>query len=110
MVKYYETLFSSTEPSVSTNVLACVPTVINEEMNATLCQDFDASEVNNALQQMAPLKAPDPDGMPPLFYKHFWGTVNHDVTASILDWLNSGILPTPLNHTFITLIPKTNSP
>ena len=45
-----------------------------------------------------------------LFYQHFWGTVNHDVTSSILDWLNSSILPTPLNHTFITLIPKTNSP
>ena len=25
-------------------------------------------------------------------------------------WLNLGTLPTPLNHTFITLIPKTNSP
>ena len=25
-------------------------------------------------------------------------------------WLNSGTLPTPLNHTFITLIPKKNSP
>ena len=89
LVKYYKTLFSSIEPSVSTNVLACVPTMINEEMNATLCQDFDASEVNNAVQQMASLKAPGPDGMPLLFYQHFWGIVNHDVTSSILDWLNS---------------------
>lgn len=37
LVNYYKTLFSSTESSVFTNVLACVPTVINEEMNATLC-------------------------------------------------------------------------
>lgn len=34
--------------------------------------------------------------------------VNHDVTKAILSWLNRGI-PTPLNHTFIKLIPKTNS-
>ena len=59
---------------------------------------------------MAPLKAPRPDGMPPLFYQHFWGTVSHDVTSSILAWLNSGILPTPLNHTFIALIPKIHNP
>ena len=59
---------------------------------------------------MAFLKAPGPNGMPLLFYQHFWGTVDHDVTTSILSWLNSGTLPSPLNHTFITLIPKIKSP
>ena len=58
---------------------------------------------------MAPLKAPGSDGMPPLFYQHCWSTVNHDVTTAILSWLNSSTIPTTLNHTFITLIPKTNS-
>ena len=33
-----------------------------------------------------------------------------DVTTSILAWLNSSTLHSPLNHTFITLIPKTNKP
>ena len=32
--------------------------------------------------------------------------MQHDVTSSILSWLNSGILPEPINHTLITLIPK----
>lgn len=58
---------------------------------------------------MTPLKAPRPDGMPTLFYQHFWGMVDHDVTSAILSWLNLGTLPSPLNHTFITLNPKTNS-
>ena len=35
--------------------------------------------------------------------------VNHDVTSSILSWLNSDTTPTPLSHTFITLVPKINS-
>ena len=30
--------------------------------------------------------------------------------SSILSWLNLGILPHPIDHTFITLIPKTNNP
>jgi len=91
-------------------VLDCVPTIINEEMNGSLCREFKASEVASVLQQMAPLKAPGPDGMPLLFYQHFWSIVNHDVTTSILSWLNTGTIPKPLNHTFITLIPKINYP
>ena len=59
---------------------------------------------------MAPLKASGSDGMPPLFYQHFWGIVDKDVTSSILSWLNIGTLPHSVNHTFITLIPKTENP
>ena len=59
---------------------------------------------------MAPLKALGPDGMPPLVYQHFWLTMQHDVTSAILSWLNSGILPKPINHTLITLVPKLDNP
>ena len=112
LVDYFKELFSSCE-AVGTqmmDVLSCIPTIIDEEMNSMLSREFSEQEVVDALKQMAPLKAPRPDGMPPLFYQHFWGTVSQDVTASILAWLNSGILPTPLNHTFIALIPKNHNP
>ena len=79
-------------------------------MNDELVGEFQEWEVVQALKQMAPLKALDPDGMPPLFYQHFWSTVDSDVTNSILSWLNIGTLPSPINHTFITLIPKVDSP
>ena len=110
MVNYFKSLFTSTEGRVSTSILDCVPTVIDEEMNESLCREFEASEVATALQEMAALKALGPNGMPRLFYQHFRSTVNHDVTSSILSWLNIGTIPTPLNHTFITLVPKINSP
>ena len=45
--------------------------VIDDEMNGMLSQEFSEQEVVAALKQMAPLKAPGPDGMPPLFYQHF---------------------------------------
>ncbi|XP_065616452.1 uncharacterized protein LOC136061927 [Quercus suber] len=61
MVNYYKTLFASMEGNVSTNMLDCVPTMIDEEMNASLCREFEACEVATALQQMVPLKAPGPD-------------------------------------------------
>ena len=59
---------------------------------------------------MAPLKASGPDGMPSLFFQHFWGVVDADVTNSVLSWLNSGTIPHPLNHIFITLFPKIKNP
>ncbi|XP_075659063.1 uncharacterized protein LOC142628921 [Castanea sativa] len=72
--------------------------------------EFMEWEIQEALNQMAPLKAPGPDGMPPLFYQHFWGIMNGEATSTILVWLNSGKLPYPINHTFVTLIPKVKNP
>ncbi|XP_075636851.1 uncharacterized protein LOC142609107 [Castanea sativa] len=89
MVNYYKSLYTSTDRRVSTGILDFVSTLIDEEMNESLCREFEASEVASALQQMAPLEEPSPDGMPPLFYQHFWSTVNNDVTSPILSWLNS---------------------
>ena len=76
MVNYFKSLFTALEGIVSTGALDCVPPLIDEEMNGDLCCEFEASEVAIALKQMAPLKAPGPDGMPPLFYQNFWSTVN----------------------------------
>ena len=39
-------------------------------MNAKLSVDFMLWEVQASLKQMAPLKAPSLDGMPPLFYQN----------------------------------------
>ena len=49
MVNYYKSPFTSTEGSVSASMLECVPTVIDEEMNAALCKEFEACEVISAL-------------------------------------------------------------
>lgn len=110
LTKYYQELFTITRPDVFIGVLAHIPYVIIDEMNLSLSREFTQCEVCTALKQMAQLKALGPDGMPPLFYLHFLSAMDSDVTSSILSWLNSGTLPHPLNHTFITLIPKTNNP
>ena len=70
-VSYFNTLCFSSGNNGFARVLELVPNVVIEEMNTSLSRAFDASEVQVNLQQMAPLKAPGPDGMPPLFYQHF---------------------------------------
>ena len=46
--------------------------MVTESMNADLVGTFHEWEVVAALKQMAPLKAPGSDEMPPIFYQHFW--------------------------------------
>ena len=110
LINYYQELFTSSNQISHGAALEYIPRVITDHMNAALAAPFQVEEVKEALKQMAPLKAPRPDGMPPLFYQHFWGLVDNDVTNSVLSWLNSGTIPYPLNHTFVTLIPKTKNP
>ena len=75
-MEYFENLFTSSQPVVSAELLDDLQTKVTDRMNARLLQEFQASEVEKALKQMHPMKAPGPDGMPPLFYQHFWPTVN----------------------------------
>ena len=75
-------------------------------MNDKLSVEFQAWEVHLAVKQMAPLKAPEPDGMPSVFFQNFWPLIDDEVTASILHFLNTATFPSHLNHIFISLIPK----
>ena len=58
--------------------------IINDEMNANLVVDFEALEVQEAIKQMAPLKALGPNGMPHIFYQNYWELLGEDVTSSVL--------------------------
>ena len=107
---FYQTLFTSSNPNVEGPELDQLDRLVNDNMNAQLSQEFMEWEVQAALKQMAPLKSPSPDGMPPLFYQNYWDLVGGDVTNSILSFLNTATLPDSLNHTFLTLIPKTKKP
>ena len=67
-------------------------------MNSKLVGTCQEWEVEITLKQMAPMKVPDPDhGLAPLFYPHFWPTIDGDVTSSILFWAQ---------HRYITLTCK----
>ena len=79
-------------------------------MNQMLLEEFIAKEVGYALNQMYPLKGPSLDGMPPLFFQHFWPTCGVEVTNMVLDFLNLGVFPPNFNDTHIVHIPKIKEP
>ena len=75
-----------------------------------LTKEFTKEEMEEALKQMHPTKAPGPDGMSAIFFQKYWNIVGNDVICMILNVLNSNMSMAEINRTNITLIPKTKNP
>ena len=110
LTRYYSLLFTLANPTRLDPVLNVVEPRVSAEMNAKLLKPFVEAEVHLALKQMDANTTPGSDGLSPLFYKQFWGKIGWEVTEAVLSVLNTGTIPSNLNHTFITLIPKIQSP
>ncbi|XP_075655679.1 uncharacterized protein LOC142625834 [Castanea sativa] len=67
-----------------------IPCSISDEMNGELLADFTREEVVVALNQIEPLKAPGPDGLPPLFFQHY--CIYKLMSKVVTDRMN-GLLP-----------------
>lgn len=98
---YFRELFTSSRPSERE---------IEEDAVQTLSQPFSTQEVIDAITAMSPLKSPDPDGYPALFYQEYWHIIGDSVIACVLNFLNHSSLPNMLNYTYIVLIPKVKNP
>ena len=80
LIRYYETIFRSSQPIQIDEVVAHVPQVVSQSIKDILIREFTGVEVEEALKKMASLKALGPDGLPPLFYQRYWLVVGPDVT------------------------------
>ena len=110
ILKYYSNLFQSSQPTEFAELIEAVVPKVSQEMNSSLTSEFQGVEVFKALKQMYPLKSPGPDGMPPLFFQHFWPTIGNVVTKIVLDFLNHSNFPPKFNETLIVLVPKIKNP
>ena len=80
VVEYFSNIFKSNGITNASAIVGAVQTMVTESMNRGLVQEFQATEVVKALKQMHPKKSPSPNGMPPLFYQHYWSLVGNCVT------------------------------
>ncbi|XP_060968323.1 uncharacterized protein LOC115710989 [Cannabis sativa] len=105
---YFEGIFqsSSVDEDALAAIIHSIPTTITQEMNSDLTKPFTPSEVKDALFSMGSDKSPGIDGMSAMFYQQHWDIVGDSVCSAVLNVLNHGADPTPLNSTMITLIPK----
>lgn len=88
-VDYFQHLFSSSNlvSEYVEAVLVDIPQLVSSEMNQSLLSEFTKAEVDLALKQMSPLKAFGPNGMPPIFYQHYWERIGDDMSQAILSCL-----------------------
>jgi hypothetical protein len=75
-----------------------------------LVKPFTAEEVERALFQMAPNKAPGVDGFNAGVFQAHWQLIKPSVLSAVLGFLNGGELPAEVNKTLLVLIPKINNP
>ena len=71
-VDFYTRLFTSSNGHDIDRILEGVNKVVSDSMNFELLKPYNKEEVDVAIKQIAPLKAPGSDGMPPIFYQSFW--------------------------------------
>ena len=64
---YFKNIFSTSNPFGLDRILNGIPYPVNVEVDPGVGGEFQAFEVKQALDQMAPNTAPGPDGMSPIF-------------------------------------------
>jgi hypothetical protein len=72
---FYEDLFTS-EPGLAMDpVLDAIPSKVDDRMNEDLCKTYSNEEINDAMFQMGPTKAPGPGGFMSMFYQVHWDLI-----------------------------------
>ena len=71
---------------------------------------FTVEEVQKALKSIPGNKAPGANGFGTYFYRDAWTIVGDEVVEVVLDTLQGGNILKQLNHTILTLVPKTKCP
>lgn len=110
IMNYFKSLFCRDE-SCDTSLAHrnCFP-LLNTNTREEAFKEITSEDIHKALKEMAPLKAPGPDGLHAAFYKNMWHVVGESVISMAKGFFSSGVIPEGLNITNIALIPKLANP
>ena len=109
-IEFYQGLFTAQENLDPGLICQYVPRKVTDDMAELLTWPFDDEEVERALFQMGPSKAPGADGFTAGFFQKHWSLVKEKVTAAVLGFLNGGEMPEVINRTILVLILKVANP
>ncbi|CAB4262919.1 unnamed protein product [Prunus armeniaca] len=107
---YFKNLFTSERPRDWGDILAFVPAVISDDINASLLAPISNEEIRITVFQMVALKSPGPDGFSGIFYQKYWSIVGNDVCRLVKNFFSNTMSMETLNRTEIALIPKVPHP
>lgn len=109
---FFKNLFQSSwfGWAVMNLVSDCALSKFSNQDNGELGRPYNKEEIEISIKQMALSKAPSSDGVQAMFYQRYWDIIGEDTINMCLGVLNNGEDISPINHTFITLIPKVPKP
>ncbi|XP_057451835.1 uncharacterized protein LOC130743612 [Lotus japonicus] len=93
LADYFMELFSSSAPTNIPAVTSLVAGRVTPHHLQLLAEPFTREDVEEALAQMHPTKAPGCDGLPALFYQKFWHIIGDDVSSFCLRVLHGEVSP-----------------
>ncbi|KAL9666121.1 hypothetical protein QQ045_000444 [Rhodiola kirilowii] len=111
--RYFTNIFSTSRGQVredQNHSFSNIQRMVTAEMSRKLCEPVTATEVQAAIFQMSPMKAPGPDGFHALFYQKFWHTIKDTVISKVLKVFEEGKMEEGMNDTLIVLILKSKRP
>jgi hypothetical protein len=109
-VNYFSDLFPAGSNLDMDGCLGALENKVTPMMNQKLLAEFTVEEISEALQQMAPLKAPGLDGFSASFYLQNWASIHMEVCAAVLHFFNTRVMNNAINKTHVALIPKQLQP
>ncbi|GJS98847.1 reverse transcriptase [Tanacetum coccineum] len=95
------------------DILACVESVVSNNINSSLESPVTNCEIHKAVKELGALgalKAPGKDGFPGPFFQRYWHIVGDSVIMAVKQFFEAGIMPPMLNKTLVVLIPKVPCP
>ncbi|KAL4378923.1 hypothetical protein GQ457_02G026950 [Hibiscus cannabinus] len=110
VVDYFRTLFASSNPEISDQILNNIKTYVTPSMNEALSKPFTHEEITTAFRNIDPRKAPGIDGFSSGFYRQHWNTIGQDVINYCLALLSEKTDISEINQTILVLIPNVSNP
>lgn len=110
IVNHFHQVYTSDKPTLDEECIQCVTGKVTTHMNEELNLPIFDLEIKLAVDSMGDMKAPGPDGLNGLFFQKNWDIIGRVVCTAVKDFFDNGQLPTELNETVVTLIPKVPMP
>jgi hypothetical protein len=107
---FKERMGSSDSPTMHFNLKNVFGTLEHHEILQALEAPFSDTEIDDIIMNLPNDKSPGPDGFNNEFIKNSWSIIGPDIKELINDFYNEKISLENFNSSYITLVPKTDSP